>query len=283
MMESSEGATTSSRQLINGYRNKGFSETDPPGSGNPNPAGYSSDIVDQITLRFLNPDDVDVLKTLCSDWFPIKYPDTWFKLITGDQKFFSLAAVHSGEIIAVLVAEIKPRWQVQKEDFDLLASSFPTNTQVAYLLSLGVHRQYRRHGIASYLFHNLLQHLSNQSYEKGVLVRAIYLHVLCSNAAAIRFYEKLGFQVLHFLPSYYVIDDTQKDGFSYVYYLNGGKPQLRYHEYVWNLLRELLCLPLRRLPITLLSKTNFLLRHCFSWLRILPFLTNNNARQCRTL
>ena len=265
---------------LNGYQNNVFSGNE---SNIKHCAYRCPDIVNEITLRLLTPNDVDVLKGLCSDWFPIKYPDTWFNLITSDKKFFSLSAIINGNIVAVLVAEIKPRWQVQKEDSDLLASSFSTTTMVAYLLSLGVHRQYRRHGIASFLFHNFLLHLSNLTYENGTVVKAIYLHVLCSNSAAINFYEKLGFQVLHFLPSYYVINEVQKDGFSYVYYLNDGKPQLKCYDYVYKVLKDFLCMPLRRLPIAILSKTNIFVRHCFSWLRILPFLTNNNGRQCHTL
>ena len=45
-----------------------------------------------------------------------------------------------------------------------------------------------------------------------------------SNSRAIRFYEKRLFSKHSFLPLYYSIQGKLKDGFSYVLYLNGGRP-----------------------------------------------------------
>jgi hypothetical protein len=54
--------------------------------------------------------------------------------------------------------------------------------------------------------------------------KAVYLHVLTSNARALRFYEKHRFRAHKFLPYYYSIDGRARDGFTYVLYLNGGHP-----------------------------------------------------------
>ena len=39
-----------------------------------------------------------------------------------------------------------------------------------------------------------------------------------------KFYDKRHFKQFRYLPLYYAIDGTHKDGFSYVLYINGGEP-----------------------------------------------------------
>ena len=53
----------------------------------------------QIQLRFLNPADYEIVKTLCEEWFPVEYPAKWFEAITSDPNLFSLAAILEGRII----------------------------------------------------------------------------------------------------------------------------------------------------------------------------------------
>nr|XP_040046244.1 N-alpha-acetyltransferase 60-like [Gasterosteus aculeatus aculeatus]XP_040046245.1 N-alpha-acetyltransferase 60-like [Gasterosteus aculeatus aculeatus] len=84
----------------------------------------------EVQLRFLCHDDIENVKLLCGDWFPIEYPDSWYQDITSNKKFFSLAATFRGGIVGMIVAEIKGRTKVHKEDGDILASSFPVDTQV---------------------------------------------------------------------------------------------------------------------------------------------------------
>ena len=54
--------------------------------------------------------------------------------------------------------------------------------------------------------------------------KAVYLHVLTSNTAAMQFYKSRCFQQFEFLPLYYAINGVQRDGFSFVLYINGGEP-----------------------------------------------------------
>ena len=54
--------------------------------------------------------------------------------------------------------------------------------------------------------------------------KAVYLHVLTTNNTAIRFYERRNFHMHSFLPYYYSIQGTPRDGYSYVLYINGGQP-----------------------------------------------------------
>ncbi|KAJ7306046.1 hypothetical protein JRQ81_010412 [Phrynocephalus forsythii] len=175
----------------------------------------------EIYLRLLCHDDIDTVKQLCGDWFPIEYPDSWYRDITSNKKFFSLAATYRGTIVGMIVAEIKSRTKVHKEDGDILASGFPVDTQVAYILSLGVVKEFRKHGIGSLLLESLKDHISTTAQDH---CKAIYLHVLTTNNTAINFYENRDFKQHHYLPYYYSIRGVLKDGFTYVLYINGGHP-----------------------------------------------------------
>ena len=79
------------------------------------------------------------------------------------------------------------------QDRDILAISQQRGSKIAYILSLGVSRQHRRNGVASLLLDNLLMHLTT---EENKCVKAVLLHVLTSNASAIRFYENRSFRLV---------------------------------------------------------------------------------------
>uniref|UniRef100_A0AAY4CZQ8 histone acetyltransferase n=1 Tax=Denticeps clupeoides TaxID=299321 RepID=A0AAY4CZQ8_9TELE len=80
----------------------------------------------EIQLRLLCQDDIDSVKVLCGDWFPIEYPDSWYHDITSNKKFFSLAATFKSGIVGMIVAEIKSRTKVHKEHIgSALASLSP--------------------------------------------------------------------------------------------------------------------------------------------------------------
>lgn len=175
----------------------------------------------EVQLRFLSPDDIPVIKRLCEEWFPIEYPESWYNDITSSSRFYSLAATINSNIIGIIVSEMKPRSRCNREDFDILASHYPLNTQMVYILSLGVVKEYRRHGIASLLLDSLLSYLTSGEQSD---CKAVYLHVLTTNTTAIHFYERRNFHVHCCLPYYYSISGCPHDGYSYVLYINGGQP-----------------------------------------------------------
>uniref|UniRef100_A0A8C0SVZ8 N-alpha-acetyltransferase 60 n=2 Tax=Canis lupus familiaris TaxID=9615 RepID=A0A8C0SVZ8_CANLF len=161
-----------------------------------------------------------------------RYPDSWYRDITSNKKFFSLAATYRGAIVGMIVAEIKSRTKIHKEDGDILASTFSVDTQVAYILSLGVVKEFRKHGIGSLLLESLKDHISTTAQDH---CKAIYLHVLTTNNTAINFYENRDFKQHHYLPYYYSIRGVLKDGFTYVLYINGGHPPWTILDYIQHL------------------------------------------------
>lgn len=110
-----------------------------------------------------------------------------------------------------------------------MAKSFTDSSDVAYILSLGVLKCYRRNGIASLLLDSFLKYLITPERWK---VKAVFLHVLTTNAPAIMFYENRNFRLHSFLPYYYSIKGCSKDGFMYVLYINGGHPPYGLYDYI---------------------------------------------------
>ncbi|XP_077591274.1 N-alpha-acetyltransferase 60 [Stigmatopora nigra] len=219
----------------------------------------------EVQLRFLCHDDIDSVKLLCGDWFPIEYPDSWYQDITSNKKFFSLAATFRGGIVGMIVAEIKNRTKVHKEDGDVLASSFPVDTQVAYILSLGVVKDFRKHGIGSLLLDSLKEHISTTAQDH---CKAIYLHVLTTNNTAIHFYENRDFKQHHYLPYYYSIRGVLKDGFTYVLYINGGHPPWTIFDYIQHIGSALANLSPCSIPQRLYRQAQSFLRSLLPWSNI---------------
>nr|SVE77202.1 EOG090X0BM0 [Daphnia lumholtzi]SVE78440.1 EOG090X0BM0 [Daphnia lumholtzi] len=174
-----------------------------------------------LQLRFLCPSDLDQVKELCKEWFPIQYPEAWYRDITSDPRFYSLAAVYQSKLVGLLIAEVKQSDAINKEDKGILDGRMYSNCTVGYILSLGVCSSFRRQGVASLLLDSFLNHVTQSENQT---CKAIYLHVLTMNSAAIRFYEKHYFRLHSFLPYYYSVDGKCKDGFTYVLYINGGHP-----------------------------------------------------------
>lgn len=104
-----------------------------------------------------------------------------------------------------------------------MSAGFREDPLVTYILSLGVVVNKRRQGIGRKLLHQLLLHLNRSPSTSGSKCKAVFLHVLSSNADAIRFYESQNFSRHQFLPLYYLINGSCRDGISYVRYLNGGR------------------------------------------------------------
>uniref|UniRef100_A0A5K3G2G7 histone acetyltransferase n=1 Tax=Mesocestoides corti TaxID=53468 RepID=A0A5K3G2G7_MESCO len=61
-------------------------------------------------------------------------------------------------------------------------------------------------------------------FECPLPCRAVYLHTLCTNVVALRFYQRRGFVVHRLVPRCYLIDGDSADGYCCVLHINGGYP-----------------------------------------------------------
>ncbi|XP_077173224.1 N-alpha-acetyltransferase 60 isoform X2 [Paroedura picta] len=156
------------------------------------------------------------------------------------------------------------RWGSRRppQDGDILASSFPVDTQVAYILSLGVVKEFRKHGIGSLLLESLKDHISTTAQDH---CKAVYLHVLTTNTTAITFYENRDFKQHHYLPYYYSIRGVLKDGFTYVLYINGGHPPWTILDYLQHLGSALAHLSPCTLPQRIYRQAQSLLCSLLPW------------------
>ncbi|CAF1372161.1 unnamed protein product [Adineta steineri] len=184
-----------------------------------------------ITFRFLRPGDQSEVKILCRDWFPIEYPDKWYDDIVYDKKYFALAVcdVCTQQIIGLIVANILPIENCNREDQQILNRIFSLTASACYILILGVVKEYRRQGLANLLLENLLNTLYRHE-----TCKAVYLHVLHSNKQAIQFYQSNLFQYRTHLPYYYLIKGEHLDAYCFVRYLNGGYPPFTLTDFATN-------------------------------------------------
>lgn len=128
-------------------------------------------------------------------------------------------------------------------------------------------RECRRNGIATLLLDSLLSHLScpPQGAPSGSCpCKAVYLHVLASNTCALQFYERRKFRPHAFLPLYYSVRGSPRDGYSYVLYLNGGHPPWTILDYVKHWSRSLSQLEVCSLPKQLLRMFGNLFSRVFA-------------------
>jgi ribosomal-protein-alanine N-acetyltransferase len=99
----------------------------------------------------------------------------------GDKDAVSLIAEDRGELIGFVIAHVKrveTEWRV-------------------YIVTLDVAPEWRRKGLAR----ELMAEVEARSLADGA--RRIHLHVFMGNDAAIRFYERLGYESIRIIRGYY--------------------------------------------------------------------------------
>lgn len=181
--------------------------------------------MEDLEFRALRPSDTAELRKLCTEVFPIEYPEQWYEYVTSG-KFDTTCAVHNDTIVAIIIGECKYKDEMQKEDESILDRDFDSTVQVGYILSLGVSSVYRSKGLGSHLLSALIERFRSKR------CLAVYLHVLSTNFDARQFYEARSFTLHAIMPYYYNINGNSADGLSYVFYMNGGHNQ-------WNIIFKL--------------------------------------------
>lgn len=200
-----------------------------------------------LTYRPLQHQDWDEMKALHTEWFPVYYDDTFFqRSVAGD--IYSIVASrssgadgpedllgivtmsthcehHALDICRVLGADCQVMCRhgndCQTQNFNDGENPPPDHCAagaVGYILTLGVVDGFRKRGLGK----ELLQRLVEQVDLYLSHVRALYLHVVTYNSAAVALYESMKFTRIAHMESFYLIHGQQYDSFMYVYYLRRG-------------------------------------------------------------
>jgi ribosomal protein S18 acetylase RimI-like enzyme len=176
-----------------------------------------------ISFRPIQPKDKDRIKALHEEWFPVEYQDDFYNDLahqrmvhSGDPLYTCLAVCNSNatvsskynsveheqdEIVACVVGGFVEATKLSGAMQSLLITDRQRHKRLLYIMTLGTVTNLRNAGVATMLIEKCMEQVE-QDPSCGVL----YLHVITSNHAAIRFYEKLGFYRVREIENYYSID-----------------------------------------------------------------------------
>jgi ribosomal protein S18 acetylase RimI-like enzyme len=193
----------------------------------------------EITFRPIAPRDRQEIQRLHESWFPVSYTNAFYDelvlhrrlagvrtTICEERELYTrVGTVTNNEtIVACLVGSFVSAQRLSLASRQLLLSTaWPSSSEhrfprLFYLMTLGTIPDYRHHGLATQLVEQCLEDTVLRDPGCG----ALYLHVLPSNIAAIRFYEKLHFVRVTLIKDYYTIDGQLHDAYLYAKYFHGN-------------------------------------------------------------
>ncbi len=145
-------------------------------------------MAEEILIRnpeFYDLDQVIKINRIC---LPENYPKSFFESMYYKYKDFFLVAEVDQKIVAYMMNRLE-------HGFSNLKFSI---VRKAHVISIATLPEYRRRGIAKKLI------LTSFDLFRKADALEVYLEVRVSNHAAIRLYEKLGFEIKKELKGYYV-------------------------------------------------------------------------------
>lgn len=179
-----------------------------------------------VVYRKVARDDVQGIKDLHIECFPIRYEDVFFENVCNGKGFknvqlFTLVAVdtESSSIVGCILGQFVN--SEKSDDGGFFSEIRDPARDVFYILTLGLRKEYRRSGIGTALLLLSIKHAG-----KNPDCGAVYLHVIHDNKPAINFYERNGFNFLRELDEFYNINDRYHSSYLYILYINGYEPPL---------------------------------------------------------
>lgn len=207
----------------------------------------------QIIYKPLTPDNLEEVKKLFIEWFPVKYKDDYYEMILlrNNGAIFTLAAfypikISENEIKEVILGLVIAQWNyVDKRFFEMTTEKtyklvsdslnyedearFALSPEpfyyISYIMSLGVIDECRKMNIGT----NLMRWIFNYSISFNLCV-GVYLNVISTNISGKKFYEKNKLVCVNNLKDFYEIDDKKYDADVYVRIFNRKERDMRNQE-----------------------------------------------------
>ena len=184
----------------------------------------------QIVYKPLTPENVEEVKKLHVEWFPVKYEEQIFNdsIINNQGLFFTVGAfyylqtgenqykeiilglticqwVYTDPFFFKLATEETAKKISENLNFEEEAKLFLSRDKFyfcAYIMSLGVIDECRKMNIGT----NMIKSIFNYTIYSDICV-GVYLNVISSNSSAKKFYEKNGFVYVNNIKDFYPIED----------------------------------------------------------------------------
>eukprot|EP00924_Labyrinthula_sp_SR-Ha-C_P012359 snap_masked-scaffold_10-processed-gene-4.20-mRNA-1 protein AED:0.26 eAED:1.00 QI:0/-1/0/1/-1/1/1/0/256 len=179
------------------------------------PSKFQNDLFRFRPIETKNMQETLEVKQINEDSFPVSYDDNYYYEVSeGLRKFnplYTNLCIYQNTIVAAIT------YQFTDFEEDVLLDAMSDNDgkeQCCYILTIAIKEKFRRFGIGKELIKQCLAHAKSNTRCK-----AIYLHVITYNAAAIKFYENLGFKNLKTLKDFYLIEKKFYDCFVYAFLL----------------------------------------------------------------
>lgn len=135
-----------------------------------------------ITIGDINDKNINLLRKLNFETFPVKYSTGLYIKIATQYTDFSKYAYYNDIVIGA--------YTVRLEDYK--------DQKHAYILTFGVLEPYRKYGIGRQMMTALEKDLAERSDAKG-----IYLHMHVLNEVGMKFYQSCGYEIAEKLENYY--------------------------------------------------------------------------------
>ena len=183
---------------------------------------------EKIIYKPLSKTDIEEVKNLHKEWFPVNYDDDYFQKIFINKygAYFTLGAYYKIEekeiILGLALCEYRPVSEyfakhTSREAVEEICKNIDFNEEVqahlrcedyncVYIMTIGVLDECRQLHIGSKLINKIIEIGMSDNICVG-----IYLDVVYYNSSAIKFYENNEFKKVATIKNYYDINDNLYD------------------------------------------------------------------------
>ncbi len=168
-------------------------------------------------------EEIEELKLLHKEWFPVEYPDRFFTNVHNNKLVKSIAAIYNfvydDEVYPLILGCLV--YEYRFLDHDLARFSFSDlcgDSYGIYILTFGIINEVRSQGLGSILLNKIFD-----LAKSDITIKYVYLDVVAYNNPGVRCYEKNGFIKLFSKRKHYNLFGEKYDALVYCWYTNGGK------------------------------------------------------------